>query len=271
MEWHKLELGENDDNRRVDTILRSINAGEGLSGMFAAIRKGLIRLNGRKTAANARVSAGDILEIAAFLLPSGTAGMTGPDKNAPDGRRNAAGAATDAAGTLSAESPADSGTSPDSCTLPVPVLFESDHIIAVCKPVGMLVHDGDNSLDAHLQKYLRGRIKPSVSFRPGPLHRLDRNTSGVICFSKSLDGARWFSEQMQQGTIRKYYLAIVQGELPPGYQETWRDHLQRSSLVTSTSGTSGGTHAETRARRLGTAVRYKSDQPKDTHTLLGLR
>ena len=64
-----------------------------------------------------------------------------------------------------------------------------------------------------------------MSFRPGPLHRLDRNTSGLIFFSKSIDGARTFSQELQNKSFSKYYLTLLDGELKK--KEFWADNLNR--------------------------------------------
>ncbi|AFG38067.1 RluA family pseudouridine synthase [Spirochaeta africana] len=279
MEWREFTLTENDAGRRLDVILRHLDAARGLSGLFAAIRKGLIRLNGKKARPDSRVNPGDTLSIAAFLLdPSDPSDPAHPQAGQQSGapaeirRPDSTSGAPAASGPVS--SPPQAGTTAPEATPseapagapPVPVLFESDHLIAVLKPPGMLVHDGPASLEARLRPYLQERIPPSVSFRPGPLHRLDRNTSGIVCFSKSLAGARWFTESLQQNRIAKYYLAVLEGELPPGYHEIWLDTLERRHHSTSLS--TAGQAAETHICRLGTASRY---QLPGLHTMTGVR
>ena len=51
----------------------------------------------------------------------------------------------------------------------------------------------------------------SLSFKPGPLHRLDKDTTGVLCFSRTLAGAQWFSQCLREKTVGKYYLGVVRG------------------------------------------------------------
>ena len=53
----------------------------------------------------------------------------------------------------------------------------------------------------------------SLSFKPGPLHRLDKDTTGVLCFSRTLVGAQWFSQCLREKTADKYYLGVVCGNL----------------------------------------------------------
>jgi 23S rRNA pseudouridine955/2504/2580 synthase len=105
---------------------------------------------------------------------------------------------------------------------PLTIIRETPHLLFVNKPPGISTH-GKNSLDEMAAAYLRGKIEASLSFRPGPLHRLDRETSGVITFSKSLTGARDFSCALRSGRIQKTYIAILEGRLEQA--ETWADML----------------------------------------------
>jgi 23S rRNA pseudouridine955/2504/2580 synthase len=78
-----------------------------------------------------------------------------------------------------------------------------------------------------VQAYLAPARSPSLSFKPGPLHRLDKPTSGIIVFSTSLEGARNFSALLRSRKIRKTYLALLDGLLDR--DETWEDALVRDS------------------------------------------
>ena len=112
------------------------------------------------------------------------------------------------------------------------ILIESIDLIYVNKPLGILVHDGEDSLEARVRGYLAPSLLPSLSFTPGPLHRLDRNSSGVVTFSKTLRGARLFSEAMRAGLLSKVYIAILMGELYE--REMWTDFLQRDEGLRKT-------------------------------------
>lgn len=98
----------------------------------------------------------------------------------------------------------------------------------------MLVHDGQMSLTAHALGLLRDQLSPSVSFSPGPLHRLDRNTSGIVMFSKTLVGAEKFTAAIRNRQVRKFYVAIVQGKISEAalFSDTLsRDTQRRVSSV----------------------------------------
>jgi len=118
------------------------------------------------------------------------------------------------------------------------ILWESSDLLALNKPAGLAVH-GTNSLDSIAQLYLAGKLSPSLSFKPGPLHRLDKPSSGIVVFSKSLEGARLFTSLMRERKIRKTYLAIVEGKIEK--EEIWQDELSRDkekkkTFVTKKSG-----------------------------------
>jgi 23S rRNA pseudouridine955/2504/2580 synthase len=137
-----------------------------------------------------------------------------------------------------------------------PVLFEGAGLLILNKPPGLLVH-GRESLEELVRFYLEPRLAPSLSFKPGPLHRLDRPTSGILVFSTSLEGARRFSAMMRERKLRKEYLAIVDGIIEG--EETWIDCLIRrreakKTLVPKTPSESSR-EAVTRVRPLASAGR----------------
>jgi 23S rRNA pseudouridine955/2504/2580 synthase len=84
---------------------------------------------------------------------------------------------------------------------------------------------GPDSLETLVRAYLAERLPPSLSFRPGPIHRLDTPTSGIILFSSSLKGAQYFSALIREGQVRKQYLALVEGRLSSPCR--WKDRLIR--------------------------------------------
>jgi 23S rRNA pseudouridine1911/1915/1917 synthase len=97
--------------------------------------------------------------------------------------------------------------------IPLEILFEDEHLIVVNKPVGLLTHPSHreksgtltNALAFHFWETSREPI------RPGLVHRLDRNTSGVIVIAKTLKAHRTLSKHFRERKVRKLYLAIVSG------------------------------------------------------------
>jgi 23S rRNA pseudouridine955/2504/2580 synthase len=116
------------------------------------------------------------------------------------------------------------------------ILWEGAGLLVLNKPAGLAVHGESrrqtDTLERRVQAYLSGRLPPSLSFKPGPLHRLDKPTSGIIVFSESLEGARHFSALLQEGRIRKRYLAILDGALTK--DEAWDDMLVRDKAARKT-------------------------------------
>ncbi len=95
------------------------------------------------------------------------------------------------------------------------IVFEDDAILVVNKPKGMLTHpDKDeykNTLATHVQYYLKALCTPT--FRPAPVHRLDKNTSGLVIFAKTYDALKRYNALMRDRKIEKYYMCIVEGHV----------------------------------------------------------
>ena len=107
------------------------------------------------------------------------------------------------------------------------ILYEDNHCILFNKPVGLLSeNDGSSSFSVNslLLSYMRTRGELSKeqekSFRPGIANRLDRNTSGIIIFGKSLGGLQAFAKLLQSHDLEKKYYALVYGNFQKtGLQE----------------------------------------------------
>jgi len=97
---------------------------------------------------------------------------------------------------------------------PAPILWYGSGIIIFNKPRGLSTH-GPKSLDILVNTWLNetAALPHSLSFKPGPLHRLDKPTSGLIVFSQTLEGARLFSALLKQRKLEKTYIAIVEGNI----------------------------------------------------------
>lgn len=104
------------------------------------------------------------------------------------------------------------------------VIYEDENILIVNKPAGLLVHEDINedmnTLSNQVLTYLyqKGEYDPeaSLGFTPGPVHRLDRNTSGMVIFGKTMKALQYLNEMMKKRhCIDKTYLTICKG-----YMET---------------------------------------------------
>lgn len=120
------------------------------------------------------------------------------------------------------------------------ILYEDNHCILFNKPVGLLSeNDGSSSFSVNslLLSYMRTKGELSKeqekSFRPGIANRLDRNTSGIIIFGKSLGGLQAFAKLLQSHDLEKKYYALVYGDFQKtGLQEHFleKDRGQNKAL-----------------------------------------
>ena len=101
--------------------------------------------------------------------------------------------------------------------IPIEILYEDDDILVVDKPAGLSVHPGAGHPGGTLVNaliYLRPTLKGiGSSERPGIVHRLDLDTSGVMVIAKNLASHAHISEQFAQRSVNKIYLALVKGRL----------------------------------------------------------
>ena len=100
--------------------------------------------------------------------------------------------------------------------LPLNILYEDENMLVVNKPSGMLTHpttvERENTLvNALLYKYGNNLSDINGDYRRGILHRLDRNTSGLLMIAKNNKAHEFLAQQIKDHTITKKYRAIVKG------------------------------------------------------------
>jgi 23S rRNA pseudouridine955/2504/2580 synthase len=219
------QITENDQNRRLDRIVRKALPQLPLSAIHKMFRKGQVYIDGKPVPASFKPQAGSILEIPELFpeTPLGTPITGSKVSKAPPLRLQ------------------NTDTGPS-----FRILFENEALLFINKEAGIPVH-GKDSLALAVQTYLGPKLAPSLSFKPGPLHRLDQGTSGIITFSKNLIGAQRFSTALREHGLEKWYVALLQGCMtePAKWSDTLlRDQDRRmSDLVNETD---GGKHAVTR-------------------------
>ena len=100
--------------------------------------------------------------------------------------------------------------------LPIQILYEDATLLVINKPAGLVVHPGSGQRDQTLANALAFHLKDlsdvGGALRPGIVHRLDRDTSGVMVIAKTNPAHYALSAQFQDRTTEKVYLAIVEGE-----------------------------------------------------------
>ena len=177
MKFREFIASQDDDDRRLDRIIRKFISEDSLSAVYKSIRKGLIKINDKKAEASQHVFCGDKIKIADFLLISNNKKSLDEDK----------------------------------IDFNLEIVFKTDDLIFINKPYDIAVQGNSEALNRQFELFYKKNYEnTSLSFNPGPLHRLDRKTTGLIAFSLSLKGAKWFSKNIADHTIQKKYIGVIE-------------------------------------------------------------
>ena len=188
MDFERFNVTGDELNRRLDRVSKRILEARGVRGnVFVLLRKGLIRVNDQRSQPSYLIKAGDVICVAKFLLEDGICQHQG-------------------------STPA---TTPAAVDAMATTLFRNEHLWVLNKKPGVCVQPG-GSAPSLFDAVKSCSAQRSLSFKPGCLHRIDSGTSGIVVFSQSTRGARWFSAQLREGAIKRSYLAVAQGTLPQG-------------------------------------------------------
>lgn len=197
MEFTDFTAGSNDQDRRLDKVIRKMAKDSNISSLYSAIRKGLIKVNDRKTDINYKIQEGDKISIAAFLFEK-----------------------------QNIQTASDSKKTEQSVKIPeinFDTVFVNDFIRIINKPYNINAH-GEAGLSSVIESIYRSETHDtSLSFVPGPVHRLDKKTTGLLAFSNNLQGAEWFTKAIAEKTIQKYYIGVCDGILEESV--TWNDYI----------------------------------------------
>ena len=173
-----ITVGESGAGQRVDNFLIRVLKGVPKSHVYRIVRSGEVRVNKGRVGADTRLAAGDVVRIPPIRL--------------------AAAARTPLA--------------PRRPVTPLPVLFEDDAFLAIDKPAGLAVHGG-SGVALGLIERLRAE-RPDAPFLE-LVHRLDRDTSGVLLVAKKRAALVGLHAALREGAFDKRYLVLVRGK--------WRD------------------------------------------------
>lgn len=145
--------------------------------------------------------------------------------------------------------------------IPLEILYEDEDLIAVNKPDGMVVHPAPgspnqtfaNALLYHCKKIVKEDFQP---LRPGIVHRLDKDTTGVLLGAKTLQAHQNLLEQFAERKIDKTYLAICCGVPKEGeYCAPIKRHpIDRKKMTVSQEGKPAVTHLKVLSRRRGLSL-----------------
>lgn len=120
----------------------------------------------------------------------------------------------------------------------VPIAFEDEDVIVVDKPPGLVVHPAPGHHGTTLAELLAGRAAGGAAERPGIVHRLDRDTSGLLVIARTEKAHRTLKRELEERGIEREYVALVEGR-PPARTGTidaplGRDRRRRTRQSTDT-------------------------------------
>jgi 23S rRNA pseudouridine1911/1915/1917 synthase len=219
----KLTVPAPGSGERLDRFLAAAQTDLSRSRLQTLIRQGLVSVNGRPARASQRLRGGDAIEVA---LPP----LSEPTRLEPE-------------------------------PLPLSIVFEDEHLMVIDKPAGLIVHPGAGANSGTLVHALLHHVPAIRSVggadRPGIVHRLDKDTSGLLVVAKTARVHRELVEMLRRRAVRRVYLALVWGEPHADSGEVeaplGRDPRQRKRMAVVAR---GGRPAHTRWRvveRLGVA------------------
>lgn len=195
-------LSNDEANIRLDKLLADkFNPHFSRTYFAKLIEEGLVRLNGRSAKKRHTGSEGDLVEI--FFR------MEEPTDLKPE-------------------------------NIPLDVIFEDEHMVAVNKPVGMVVHPAVGNWSGTFVNALlyHCHIEKDGSLRPGIVHRLDKDTSGLLLGAKTAEAQKRLMELFSSRAIYKEYRANTFGTPPNGKLETQigRNPKNRQEMAVVDSG-----------------------------------
>lgn len=172
---HELVVGADDAGRRLDAFVAASGVGLSRSQVRHLIDAGAVRVGGASRKPGYQVRAGDTV-VVEIVPPT-------PTRAEPE-------------------------------DLPLEVLYEDALVIAINKAPGMVVHPAPGRWQGTLVNALLhrwGRLPSSDEARPGIVHRLDRDTSGVMVIARTPAALEHLARQFHDRTVAKRYLAVVRG------------------------------------------------------------
>ena len=180
---HEVELSAAEQGQRLDRHLRKLLPDVPLGGIFKLLRRGTIRIDGKKAKPDLRLQQGMLLTL-------------------PDNLGAAAGATPRPAPP----------PPPAPRTLTPRVVHRDAALLVVDKPAGLPVQPGSGH-DYHLLTWLEAQAfgLRTATYRPAPVHRLDRGTSGLVVVGLTPQASRSLSDAFREDLVQKSYVAVVEG------------------------------------------------------------
>lgn len=235
----EINVSTNEAGQRLDKLLRKYLKNANTSFIYKMLRKKNIVLNDKKAEGKEILNLGDSVKMYFSEETFATmTGRTGQNSGSAEANREAvasASAQTASAGKNSAQTRrgASSGNSSerrekrafDVEEFRKHIVYEDENLLVLNKPSGWLSQSDASGLPSVNERCLQYLMATGAltetqlqTFKPGIANRLDRNTSGLILFGKTLPALQALAGLLRDRTMEKYYLAIVCGDI---------DHAQR--------------------------------------------
>ncbi|MDW6017600.1 23S rRNA pseudouridine(955/2504/2580) synthase RluC [Vibrio plantisponsor] len=181
-----IDIDEDMAGQRIDNFLRNQLKSIPKSMVYRILRKGEVRVNKKRVKAEYKLEAGDVVRV-----PPVTIDAKPEEATAPSTKLNKVAELEDC------------------------ILHEDDHVLILNKPSGTAVHGG-SGLKFGAIEALRA-LRPQARFLE-LVHRIDRDTSGILLVAKKRSALRHLQAQFREKTVQKYYFALVMGE----WESKWK-------------------------------------------------
>jgi len=172
----QVTAGEQGAGVRLDNFLARLLKDVPKTHLFRVIRKGEVRVNGKRAKPDTRLQASDIVRV-----PPVRVGAAAPPRRAPPAM---------VAGLIGA------------------IIFEDQRLIVIDKPAGVAVHGGSGVSFGVIEALRAARPDETLEL----VHRIDRDTSGLLLISRKPAALRTLHALMRDGQVEKRYLALVKGK-----------------------------------------------------------
>ncbi len=174
-----IEIADDFEGQRIDNFLRTRLKNVPKSMIYRILRKGEVRVNKKRIKPEYKLQAGDLVRVPPVRVP-------------------------EQAETVPISTKLDKVAELEHC-----IIYEDDHLLVLNKPSGTAVHGG-SGLKFGAIEALRA-LRPDARFLE-LVHRIDRDTSGILLVAKKRSALRMLQEQFRNKTVQKYYFALVMGQ-----------------------------------------------------------
>lgn len=174
----RVVIDEASEAQRLDNFLIRTCKGVPKTHIYRIIRNGEVRVNKSRAKVSTRLHIGDVVRIPPIRVSASQEGVVKPSSKA--------------------------------LAIQLPILYEDNFFLAINKPAGLAVHGG-SGVSFGVIELLRAQ-RPEARFLE-LVHRLDRDTSGILLVAKKRSALRKLNEFMREGDFDKHYLAIAVGKM----------------------------------------------------------